>query len=477
MKKSLIMSIVLVFLLSGCKYLTPIVGTYDFASTVPEYQQRDFILENEKMIVHLKDLGILEDEELKYYSSYYELIYRNDKTGEVGVPVTNFGVKAILATFTQIYPDFANYGVMYGFANYIAKDTGNYSQGLGHTKEELIEFLTEYPDVMELGYPLFIPEYTTPLTTFVAEEYATVLMDYVVNEYGVEAVDEFLKSEDSDFVGETYYKWVEEFNEFYGLPEYKPDHYILFSRYGDEYLLKWVTSNANWYLHEFHYDTFFYGLDFEFFKKEYFSTINLIRQLENEMERVTSVLDLEDIEYPKINIYLVKSSHAGFYRDDKTWLNTIFSLSHEYIHHLQSEFMDDTDEWLKESMAIYYSQEYEYSSKYFGRLFNLKELQEPLAEALAGFRIIYGEKAVYNEDVYEFADVYVYVNNGYDSVLEEYTNESYFQYISFTNYVINTYGEETYLEAVRDDKNEVQYFGKTWETILADWENYIRTKY
>ena len=58
-----------------------------------------------------------------------------------------------------------------------------------------------------------------------------------------------------------------------------------------------------------------------------------------------------------------------------------------------------------------------------------------------------------------------------------YNSDSIFQYISFVNYMINTYNHESFIIICEDSSRLDELTGKTWLEHISDWEQYIKIKY
>jgi len=58
-----------------------------------------------------------------------------------------------------------------------------------------------------------------------------------------------------------------------------------------------------------------------------------------------------------------------------------------------------------------------------------------------------------------------------------YNNDSIFQYISFVNYMIKTYNNESFITVCEDSSRLDELTGKTWPEHISDWEQYIKAKY
>ncbi len=463
-------------ILSGCSYLTPITGTYSFSFEITEREQDRFVLENEKTMIELTDKGIMNGEELKFYVTNYETIFYNDYTEEIGVSHNHYGYNNIFAIFKFIYHEKANYGLMFGLADNIAIGREQYNYVFTHSEEEVIEFITDNPEVMNLDYPLFDLKYVEPEVMIFSKEFSSMFAGFVIEEYGVEWLDTLLKEEDSGVFAELYYEALNQYTDILGVPSYYPEHYIVFSRNTEDYELSWTTENADWNLAEGFFDTFFFISHPDMFRNGYFNIIELINDLEFELDRVTTVLGRENVDYPKVEFNLVDTRSSGYYSGNVSYLSSIFSLSHEYVHHLQSNYIY-ASRWLVESMAVYYSTDYEYIHEYFKRIYQLEGLQNEVANAVRVYREVYGEDAEYVDDTYEFSNIYVYANNQFDDVYQEYSTDSFFQYISFTHYFINTYGEELYIQSVTDENSVKEITGSEWSEIIADWESFIKSKY
>jgi len=475
-KMSIAVMIFIGIILSGCDYFAPITGTYSFSSEISEREQDRFIIENEKTMIELTEKGIMNEEKLKFYVTNYETIYYNDYTDEIGVSHNRYGYNNVFAIFKFIYHEKANYGLMFGLADCVAIERDQYNFVFTHTEEEVINYVTENPTLMNLNYLQFDLNYVSPEVYIYSAEFSSMFAKYIIEEYSFEWLNNLLKEEDIELFSEAYYDVLNEYTESLGIPSYYPDHYIVFSRNTIDHELSWSTERANWILDEGFFDIFFYKSQPDMFRNSYFEIIDLIYDMESELDRVTTSLGRDNTEYPIIEFNLVDSRSSGFYNDNVAYLSSIFSLSHEYVHHLQSNYIN-ASEWLLESMAVYYSTDYEYIQKYFERIYQLEGLQAEVANAIKMYKEIYGEDAFYEEDVYEFSDVYVYANNQFDDVYQKYSTDSFFQYISFTHYFINTYGEELYIQSVIDELGVKELTGSEWIEIIAHWESFIESKY
>ncbi|QLY40244.1 hypothetical protein HF295_04950 [Hujiaoplasma nucleasis] len=451
---------------------------------------KEDVIDNIEVIVdYLLIRGITEDKEITYNVSIDNINYLNSYNNHVYLNIDHINsFDTVFHTLLGLYSTSANYGLIYGLASYISVDL-SYIEEENRTDKSVISYflMEEREDLMDLTFPTLDESYTSGYLLENVEDFAQHFARYIIENEGIKSFDELLNISDYNQFESEYNVRLNRYIRTNGFAyEIAMNEYpIFFDRNPLNYHVKWYTSRATWFLHESYGSRTETRLFGDFMFESYKSLKENIILFENEMTRIDNILKDSTVEYKDLKIYIEEVDNSYYNRGGHIFLRSVRSFSHEYIHYITYAYMDyDTrnDEWLREGVACFYSEDFYYQKKYYeylildARILN-GSINKP-ENAVTMFGEIYDREIDFEKDRNELYDMYVYLSESYDDVFQKDRPFKHtFLYISLNNYFIETYGEETYKLAFSNRSIITDLTNKTWEEIVNDWEQYIKAKY
>lgn len=444
------------------------------------------VIDNIEVIVdYLIIRGITEDKEITYNISLDNDNYLDNYNNIVYLNVDHINsFEAVFHSILSLYDTKVNYGLLYGLSNYIAIELDFIEQDTESLNADTLNyFLNEdKQDLMDLTYPTFTETYASGDDIEHVKSLSIQLVSFIINENNIyDLIDLLALSEHDEFEHQynTYLNaWILDSGYDYEVPI--NDYSIFFDRSLGSYYSIWYTEHATWYLHEnYRKKEWISFLPENFLMNDYKELKGNIILFEEEMSRIDNLLKSDEINYIPLRIHIgpapVSRYNSGFMQ-----LALIPALSHEYVHYITYPYMTNS-QWILEAVAAYYSYDFYYMDKYIEETYfgsnDFGDFSLKVNKAVEEFENIYNREINYLEDKYEWVDVYVYLEEQYDDVYGVYNNDSIFQYISFVNYMIKTYNNESFITVCEDSSRLDELTGKTWPEHISDWEQYIKAKY
>jgi len=456
--------------------------TYSYSEDVTEDQKFLFESENETFLLYLIHHNILIDQKVNYYISNETYNYYNFITKTLWLYIEDFSCKDnIFNTIIAISDPLANYGLMYGLANYISKDLSYDYQEQVNPTSSMITFLSykDNLDYFDITYPCFYDEYANGTQKEYSYEFAIQISDYIIGIDGLTALvnlineNEDLIKFENDFTNYKNQWLVDNGSNLVLVPSENP---IVFAQGSLNTTLEWKTKHAYWILDEDFTET---SLDLANYCLDcgYKSLVFVITQLEEDMNGLDQNIKMSEFQYPDLEVYFTSNiSSNGLYSKGSIYVKTLYSFTHEYVHYLTTPTLDSTTtQVMREWLACYFSY-----NTFFNQYINEKIITHrtyineiPLVEVIESY---YNRPYDYNIDYFTYVHIKQYEYGEFDSM--NILNTSYFpEYYSFPAYFIELYSEEVFLEIMRNQNLLYDYTGETWEQIFLNWEEYILTNY
>jgi len=455
--------------------------TYTYSDDIAQEKKALFESENEVILFYLIDNNILLDQEITYYISNETYDYYNFKTEILWLYIGDYACKDnIFNTILAISDPMANYGLMYGLANYISRDLGYDYQAQVNPTSSMITFLSNYNniDYFDITYPCFYDVYANGTQIEYSYEFAIQIADYIVENHGLSAlVDLVNENEDLDKFENDFTMYINQW-----LAENDSDliltpseHPIVFAQEHMYNVLEWKTEHANWVIYNGFSEYNYYLTNF-CVNCGYKSLVYVVTQLEEDMDNLDESIKLEGFQYPDLTIYFSSNiSTLGYYFSGSIFIKTIASFAHEYVHYLTVPTLDSqATRAMHEWLACYFSY-----NAYFTKYANLREINNDFLldeYFLDIFESHYSRDFDYIEDFFIYSNIHQYDRGNYDDV--SVYNQGFFpEFFSFPAYFAETYGEDVLLAVMRDINSLDDLTGKTWDDIYSDWEQYILSNY
>ncbi len=460
-------------------------ATYTFSEDLSIEEERVIIDTIEVIVDEFILNGLAEDGQLSFNINYQGNNFLDKVDGTVNLNISSINsFDAILITLFSLFDTMDNYGLIYGIAINISIELG-YIDHINneYSNNTVSHFINNSKsDLMDLTYPCFSESYTSVEDIEYVKQFSIQFTKYIIDSTGIQTIiDILLLTEYDEF--ESQYKFL--LNEWIEVNGFNYDVKlnsipIFFDREIGDYYSIWYTQRASWYLNK-NYENKHNEriLPKDFLMNDYKELKNSIITFEEEFERIDSLLKVDGFNYIDLEIF-IHSGTGNFYFNGRIDLTSVPTLSHEYVHYITFQTMDRVH-WLEEAIATFYSFDFLYMEMYMDNLYfgenDFGELTVKLDNTIARFHEIKGVEVNYSDDKLFLNDIYVFLEGKYDDVYGQYNSYSMFQYISFVNYLIETYGEDTLLLIYEDTYQLDNLTDKTWNEIVVDWENHIKLKF
>ena len=364
-------------------------------------------------------------------------------------------IKDILIT---IYGNSAHYGILFGYANYLAKSY----------KWESIKGKFSDPSlksVLDLNYLCFDDTFVTQNDVTIAKAVACDFVDSYLKHYKEEELQGLLFSYSeainalSSYYSDNEVSYIPSSVQYcYGGKSYD---YLVYSDYGTFYIANdWADLNAE--RNPLLYDGFLHS---NYADIKTFFEINI-----EQMRQYRELFDLDDYN-DDLDIVLAKNiaSSNSFYHGTKhcIYLYNVDSLMHEYIHSLTIK-AENKPLWQVEGFARYFSYYYDH----YGIAFlNYDYNNSPDTEAtkyVHDYLASIDRPIDMEKDFRELENLAVYSYGLTDP------NKSYLTGSSFVQYLVNQYGESAVIDYIYGSGEPLP---KTYSELVRDWIEYIENNY
>ena len=377
------------------------------------------------------------------------------------------------------YGEWGNYGLAYGYADYLSKKAGMDSRKTDSEVQEAKELLPmSAPELYDLNLLCFDEKFVSPEEVEASKNNACLFVEDYLSSHS-EA--EFLELLYASGTVEGAVRAKEALEAFYAengiecsLSEMRYQYggmsfdYMAACEYGRFYIMKdWQDSiwdrtplvSEN-FLHEN------YGEVREFFEcnrqqmrqyQEYFG----FGSYNNDLPILFTNSRGVNENGPTVSCYY-ESEHA-------IYLKNVISLMHEYIHSLMHGRIEKRDAlWKTEGFATYFEPKYNlYWYSYQNDVLN-SDSRTWIQEYIAAI----GRPIDVRTDSLGFFDIAVYVDEWYKD-----PNSSYISGASIISYLIRQYGEQAVIAYLCDDNEYNAEWGKSYEELVQDWAQYIEENY
>lgn len=376
------------------------------------------------------------------------------------------GVDYTTAVLYGIFGEYCNYGMIYGYANYLLAEI--YGSPL-----DVLSGSWGYagdPDALDLNLLCFRGEFVDGESIKSIQKIAnTFVADYIAK-CGEAAFFELLRSSgDADAV-DTFVQTLTSYYADKGIAHEptgilyrlggKSYDYIVKCPYAVMYVEKdWTDANKD--LCPYTYDNFLHE---NYTDTKQFFTIN-IRQMEQ-----YQALYARDSYNHDLKIYFTNNnySHYNGIRHAIGLANTA-SFVHEYIHAL-TLLSSLTEDWARDGFARYYSYRYDY----YGNAMRTADYNSvpntAKSQWVHEYKQSIGRDIDMETDHAELMHIATYVND-YDDPND---GGGYTAGASFVAYLISRLGEGKVIEIICKTHDFGEY---TYEELVADWQVFIQENY
>lgn len=433
--------------------------TYSFEKCIPETDRAACM---EQTAAWLGKLNT--ERELRIYV-YSDSTYDSDYVADGAIYTHTRDWQSIeygIAILRGLFGEFCNYGMAYGYANYLRGQSDTSSRPFdGDFAYYDLNDLCFHPDFVSTEdleavraiANLFVSEYIA--TNGVPKFHEILTLSGSVTDCGKanEVLEEFYASKGIEtelstvlygFGGRSYdYSAACEYAEFYVVDD-------------------WVDTSNAFYPDFEVYDGY---LNSDYVKtKAYFETnIEQMKQYQNlfncdEYDHGVEITFSNDLVFSEVSCYL-PSEH-------RIHVTSIVSLMHEYIHSLTSSGSIG-EKWSVEGLATYYSSAYNAYAIPFWEY----DCNTSAENHVQQFREKLGREFDPVQDLVTLDHVMVYCHDQYDP------NISYGAGSSFMHYLVTRFGERSVLDYILKNHDLSTLTELSFEEMVLEWRTYIETNY
>lgn len=364
------------------------------------------------------------------------------------------------------YGEWGNYGLAYGYANYLCKE-------VGWAYRETTDFQQmSSPDLYDLNLLCFDEKFASTEDMEAAKNNACCF----VNEYlSVHSEEDFLELlsdsgtaegvESANEVLETFYKGngvecrLTKIRYQYGGVSHD---YAAACEYACFYIEKnW--QDKNWETNS--------RVSENFLHENYSEIRTFFECNARQMEQYQELFAF-DTYYNDLSVAFTNGKSAqktSFYVPGLhiIYLESVSSLTHEYIHSLMEGYYDDESKWKGEGSARYFSYKYDE----YGYSFLNNDWNNTSIACIQEYIAFIGRPIDAKTDFREVENIEAHACGYTDP------NSTYLSGSSFVGYLVDQYGEQAVIAYICSDDTYNAEWDKSYRELVQDWIDYIEANY
>lgn len=442
-------------------------GTF-FCFTKEEAEANDFINTQRTLVQYLRSCGI-RIEELEYYGTDYGYSFSQSSENAIYVGFSDVRTwQQVLVTLQGVWGDYTDYGYVYALSNAIADELGWQADAIpAFEKKDADLFFAENPGAVQLLYPTFTEKLASQETVTHSKALAAHLLE------GINWEDAVSKpiSEQLD----AYYDLIRAYAQELSIPfELQACGYAY---YGENVKLRIITAYAELIIDRNYHDV--HETVYGDYWGDYLSVYQTTNTINAEISAAVEYFDLQDtagiiqlnwLDKNDSNTqWLIRNNGAYYYSTHTAYVTSAVSYLHEYYHHIQYLLNPDLKfAWQSQTfceLGAFYS------------LYRQMSMKNMFTQDEEGVKLFYDYTGRSYEpgrdDYYEVMDILCYDSEYYK--LEYQTGGE--AHNSFCRYLVDLYGEESVFDVLLFPNTVEDATGKTWDSLRAEWEQYIREKF
>lgn len=463
--------------------------TYYFAADLNDVQIKEYVKNTNKLILQLEKEAKIDDREYDIYVCNVD--YETTVDGNtLYVSYSDLGSLEYVRSIAQlIYGNEVNYGLLYGYAASFAKDYGFAVKTDGLA--EALQLRETNPEYLDMNYACFNDHYVEPENIEKLQVIAVNYYSYLEKNKKTDLV--------KNFSDEKHREYFNEFLAANGVEAYDNsdmDGVCVYSG-GNAAEFIWSDNVATYYVEKGVEASFLHmcferdGEKRDMLNSSYADLRQLMLDYQEQIRFVNEKLKVyEEIE---VTSPVIVFTERGDYSegavgnvdtsDGSIQVYMLANVQQMYLIDLIYQ-VKDTEAWLLSSMTTYYinypgNTEASYIQKN-GAMYVDKVKADPSYDGETYELICSLEEYLGHElELSEKADSVAYhdaltLYYGIDSRPQDNTNSMI--KASFVFYLVDLVGEENAMKAMLTNDAEGT-FGKSWEELQDEWEDYIRTEF
>ncbi len=371
----------------------------------------------------------------------------------------------------SIYGRYCNYGMAYGYADYILNKAGLAESSSAQT-----------PELKDALYDMnalcFNGKYTDEEDIVDLKIFAPVIVKSYIDKSGEDAFEALLTRTGNDLDVPDAASALEEFYDVCGFDRQsvkvlytfggKSNEFIARTEFAEFFINDGWTDIAQTPMYEGNY------VDPEFMHRDYCEVREFFNTVTEEMRSYQQFFALEEYDN-SLEVVFYEGSTKGnvsYYAHGngmhRIYLKTIMSLMHEYIHSLTMRYCKE-ELWAYEGLANKYSILYNsYALPFWNYERNNPDPDSPSYDYYFIYLDYIGRDIDLLIDDAALMDLYVYHYDAYD------LNYAYDTATSFINYIERVYGKEKSIKYCFKGEYDEGIEGKTHEELIAEWKAYVQ---
>ena len=440
---------------------------YAFEYTIPTEEREDCVKISSELLNRIGykeplSINVLETKKFgdnTYIADNVLYTYRQDFEN------VDYAAKIINA----VYGKYCNYGLSYGYANYLLNDLG-YENGQAAALAELDD---KY--LYDMNILCFSSAYASEEQVTQIQNFSTSLVNEYIKNYGENSFISLLSKtgDTADIIGASEY-----LNAIYSACgiDYtstpvlytfggKGNDFVAKSQFAEFYINDSWTDNATLSTYPGNFvDESFLHSDYNEVKT-YFETITV------DMGKFQEFFDMDEYNNDLTVIFYEGNTdgNVSFYKqsEHKIFLKTITSMMHEYIHSLTLKYAK-SELWAVEGFARRYSILYDTCSiDSLNYEYNHPDPTNPELGYIDLYRNYIGRDIDVSVDADILIDFLVQYNQLFDA------NQSYASGASFIQYLEKQYGVQTAINYACSKNGEYAVLDKSQEELEAEWIDFL----
>lgn len=367
-----------------------------------------------------------------------------------------------------VYGKYCNYGLSYGYANYLLNDLG-YENGQAAA-------LTELDDkyLYDMNVLCFNSAYASEEQVKQIQSFSTSLVNEYIKNHGENSFISLLSKtgDTADINGAS-----EALNSIYSACaiDYKSTPILYaFGGKGNEFVAK--SQFAEFYINDGWtdisdtlFDKTFVGKNF--LHSDYNEVKTYFETITGEMQDFQEFFNMDEYNNDLTVIFYEGNTeqNTSYYKqgEHKIILKTIMSMMHEYIHSLTIKYAKG-ESWAVEGFARRYSIFFDsYSTEYLNYSYNYYDPNDPELGYIDLYRDYIGRDIDVSVDADNLIDFLVQYNKLFDVNLHAASGASFIQYLE------KQYGVQTTINYACSKNGEYAALDKSLEELKFEWVDYL----
>ena len=378
------------------------------------------------------------------------------------------------------YGEWGNYGLAYGYADYIYRKAGLEGEGISAEEGDGDSFLPmSAPELYDLNLLCFEERFCSAEDVEAAKNNACLFVREYLSSHSEEEFLELLASsgtlEDAAGAGEALEGFYAEKGVECSLSSIRYQYGGLTLDYAAACEYAYFHVTRDWQDPCWEH---FPMVSVNYLHEDYGEVRDFFESSERQMGQYQELFGFDSYNnslFIRMEEYNNNTTIGGIYLGGEhiIWLISVKSLMHEYVHSLMyGRFQDWKTGWKVEGVAHYFNRKYSiYAHDYFNEYTNNGEyIVGKEKERISKYIDFIGRPIDMKTDFQDLDDLWVY----YDGLKNP--NASYNAGSSFVGYLVEQYGEQEAIAYIISDNEYNAEWDKSYDELVQDWNQYIEEK-